>query len=260
MATEDTPTRKPAHTQDGSNRRRENRRLPLPSRSTLTVGGALFVAGLLFGISAANAERHSELLELDLVDVVNQQQQNVDSLATQVAGLKVEKETLLEDKTGLTSPESAALEQREAMVGPGVTVTLDDAPVDFGLDAGTNVNETVVHQQDVDAVMNALWRGGAEFMAVQGERISPRTPVRCIGNVILVGSNSYAPPYHIEAVGDVDGMLAALDSDPSVAVYKTAAQRYNLGWQVNVSQRMEIPPADAPGELKFVEDNKEPPA
>lgn len=230
----------------------------LPLKSTLTVAGALLVAGILFGISASNADRNVDVLDADLANVVHQQQENVEGLAAQVAALEEDKEALLEEREDPAAAESKVLEQREGVIGPGVTVTLDDAPIEFDLDAGVNVNEAVVHQQDVDAVMNALWRGGAEFMAVQGERISPRTPVRCIGNVILVGANSYAPPYNIEAVGDIEGMIAALDEDPTVALYRNATQRLGLGWQVSASQEMQIPPAGAPAELKFVEDSKEP--
>lgn len=227
-------------------------------RSTFAVGVALLAAGLLFGVAASNADGRPSALELNLTDVVGQQKVDVENLSDQVSLLKEQKEDLLAQVEGGTSEESKVVEQRQAAVGPGLTVVLDDAPAQFELDSGINVNETIVHQQDVDAVMNALWRGGAEFMAVQGVRITSRTPVRCIGNVILVGARSYAPPYRIEAVGDVEGMLEALENDPMVAIYRDAAARYNLGWEVDVAQDMEIPAADAPTDLQFVKDSKEP--
>jgi hypothetical protein len=51
-----------------------------------------------------------------------------------------------------------------ALSGPGVTVRLDDAPrrADGARSAGATVDDLVVHQQDVRAVVNALWAGGAE--------------------------------------------------------------------------------------------------
>ena len=225
--------------------------------STMAVGVALLAAGLLFGVAASNANDTS-VLELNLTDVVGQQQVDVEELSDQVSLLKKQKEALLARVEGGASEESKVVEQRQGASGPGVTVVLDDAPVQFELDSGTNVNETIVHQQDVDAVMNALWRGGAEFMSVQGVRITSRTPVRCIGNVILVGARSYAPPYRIEAVGDVEGMLEALNNDPMVGIYRDAAARYNLGWEVIVGQDMKIPAADAPADLQFAKNDEEP--
>ena len=63
-------------------------------------------------------------------------------------------------------------------------MTLSDAPTD-SIPDNVNPNDLVIHQQDIDDVMNAMWEGGAEAMTVQGVRIAPRTVVRCIGNVIF---------------------------------------------------------------------------
>ena len=52
--------------------------------------------------------------------------------------------------------------------GPGVVVTLSDAP-DEVVDAATgDKNLLVVHQQDIQAVVNAMWEGGAEAVDAPG--------------------------------------------------------------------------------------------
>ena len=62
-----------------------------------------------------------------------------------------------------------------AVTGSGITVTLNDSPLWSqrigSSDSLTNVNDYVVHQQDVEAVMNALWKGGAEAMMIQEQRV-----------------------------------------------------------------------------------------
>ena len=64
--------------------------------------------------------------------------------------------------------------------------------------------------------MNALWAGGAEAMTVQGVRITNRTVIRCIGNVILVDGTSYSPPYVIQAIGDPDTLRATVTANPRI--------------------------------------------
>src|SRR5438309_9095523 len=49
---------------------------------------------------------------------------------------------------------------RMAMAGSGVKVTLDDSS--FQESPTGNLNDLVIHSQDVQAAVNALWRAGAE--------------------------------------------------------------------------------------------------
>ncbi|MGH9034328.1 MAG: DUF881 domain-containing protein, partial [Acidimicrobiia bacterium] len=58
-----------------------------------------------------------------------------------------------------------------AVEGPGVTVTLDDSSLEES--PSGNLNDLVVHSQDIQAVANALWAAGAEALAVSGQRVVP---------------------------------------------------------------------------------------
>ena len=107
---------------------------------------------------------------------------------------------------------------------------------------GYNVNDLVVHQQDLEAVMNALWAGGAEAMTVQGERLSATSSVRCVGNVLLLHGRQYSPPYVIEVIGDPEQLQASLDSSPEVAVYRQYVEAVRLGWSVTVLDSVVMPP------------------
>ena len=100
-----------------------------------------------------------------------------------------------------------------AVHGPGIQVSLDDAPrqADGSLPRGATVNDVVVHQQDVQAVVNALWSGGAEAVAIMGVRLISTSAVRCVGNTLLLHGQVYSPPFVIEAIGDTEGMADALE-------------------------------------------------
>ena len=235
-----------AHSRPEGLRRWGRRLASVSTVLVVTIG-----AGLLFGISASNARHQGSLAETNLAGLVAQQQADVLDLEETVDELRTEQDELVESQIPAAPTQSGILALRGAMVGNGVTVTLDDAPADFQLDETVSVNDAVVHQQDVDAVMNALWRGGAEVMSVQDVRITSTTPVRCVGNVILVGARSFAPPYRITAIGDVDRMVAALNDDPSVRLYREDAARYQMGWDVTVADRITIPAASELSSLQF---------
>jgi uncharacterized protein YlxW (UPF0749 family) len=126
-----------------------------------------------------------------------------------------------------------------AVLGPGITVQMDDAPrsADGSLPAGAGVDDVVVHQQDVQAVVNALWAGGAEAMTIMGERVISTSAVRCVGNTLLLHGRTFSPPFVITAIGDTAQMQRRLSSSPGVAAYQDAARTFGLEYRVTVEQR-----------------------
>ena len=90
--------------------------------------------------------------------------------------------------------------------------TLDDAKLASGeVPAGADPDDYVIHQQDVQAVVNALWAGGAEAMMLQDQRVISTSAVRCVGNTLILQGRVYSPPYVITAIGDPTAMQQALD-------------------------------------------------
>ena len=116
--------------------------------------------------------------------------------------------------------------------GPGLVVTLTDAQRDangrFPRDASPD--DLVVHQQDIQAVLNALWLSGAEGIQMQDQRIIGTSAPKCVGNTLLLNGRTYSPPYVITAVGDVAAMQAALAAAPLVTLYKQYVVRFGLGY------------------------------
>jgi uncharacterized protein YlxW (UPF0749 family) len=129
----------------------------------------------------------------------------------------------------------------DPVAGPGVTVTLDDAPEQVQDTADTDIDNLVVHQQDLQAVANALWAGGAEAMSIQGQRVISTTGIRCVGNSVVLNDVPYAPPYRISAIGPTTDMLDALNASPYVDLYLQYVDAYQLGWDVEVEPRIEMP-------------------
>ena len=102
------------------------------------------------------------------------------------------------------------------MTGPGLVVTLDDAQRDPGspLPPGVTPDDLVVHQQDLQAVVNALWAGGAQGVQVMDQRLVSTSAVRCVGNTLILHGRVYSPPFVVKAVGDVGGHVRTRSRPP----------------------------------------------
>ncbi|MFD4369338.1 DUF881 domain-containing protein [Rhodococcus sp. NPDC058521] len=228
-----------------------------PSRPTfwrILVLVVCLVAGLL--ISTTREVSHGlELRAGDstrLSDLVRNAQKKVDEVAATRDDLSAQVETVQKQAAASDSGVAQALEQTDALAddagltpvtGPGVTVTLTDAPrgVDGKYPVDATPDDLVVHQQDVQSVLNALWAGGAEAMSMQDQRIVNTSAPRCIGNTLLLHGRTYSPPYVVSAIGDPARLEATLANEPGIRVFKQYATRFGLGYSQATSPDVSIP-------------------
>jgi uncharacterized protein YlxW (UPF0749 family) len=118
-----------------------------------------------------------------------------------------------------------------ALTGPGIRVSLTDAPKT--VDApDVDPRFLVVHQQDIQAYVNALWAGGAEAVTLQGQRLIATTGIKCVGNTVVLDGIPYSPPYVIEAIGDQAGMQTSLATSFETVTYAEYAEKYQLGLDI----------------------------
>jgi uncharacterized protein YlxW (UPF0749 family) len=130
-----------------------------------------------------------------------------------------------------------------AVHGPGLLVVLDDAHSEPS-DPTVDLNQLVVHQSDLQSVVNALWAGGAEAMTVAGQRIIATSAVRCVGNTLLLNGRVFSPPFRVQAIGPAQQMQDSLDHAPGVTLFKQAASYYGLGYTVEGQNPIQLPPYD----------------
>ena len=223
-----------------------------PSRWSLLVPVVGVAAGLLFATSAQTA-KGTDLRPsgTDLADVIRAQTRAVQARTEAVRSLREQVDRLTQQSAPGNSAvnelqrRSAALAPvagTEAVRGPAITVTLNDAKRSAAsLPQGFTADDIVVHQQDVQGVVNALWAGGAEAMMLQDQRVISTSAVRCVGNTLILQGRVYSPPYVIKAIGDVQGMQQSLDTNPTVSIYKQYVDVLGLGYDVKTSNVATFP-------------------
>jgi uncharacterized protein YlxW (UPF0749 family) len=189
----------------------------------------VLLSGVLFAVSAEQSDgfdlRGGRLT--DLASVVRAERDEAGDLTEQVAALNAEVEALstrIGDRSvGRVQDEIATLVDPAGLTertGPAVQVTLDDAPEESRLAYDDDPNDLVVHQQDIQAVANAMWNAGAVAVTIQGQRLISTTGIKCEGNQVTLHGLPYSPPYVIVGIGDPAAMEAELTTDPILATYR----------------------------------------
>ncbi|MFF8380357.1 DUF881 domain-containing protein [Streptomyces sp. NPDC015661] len=211
------------------------------------------LAGLIFVTSfntakGTNIRTDASLLRLS--DLIEERSHKNAGLDESTATLRGQVDSLAARDDGSTRAQDEKLDALEAKAGTtevsgsGLTVTLDDAPPNAQAAPGypePQANDLVIHQQDLQAVVNALWQGGAEGIRVMDQRLISTSAVRCVGNTLILQGRVYSPPYKITAVGDRGRLTKALADSPALQNYQLYVKAYGLGWKVDEHKAVTLP-------------------
>jgi uncharacterized protein YlxW (UPF0749 family) len=161
----------------------------------------------------------------------SQQSEAARQMEDQVNGLKVQ--------AGLTP-----------LHGPGVTVQLGNgAP---GPDVGAKTGY-LINFQDVQDVVNLLYQGGAEGIAVNGRRVSPLTGFRSSGgNIVIDQGPPLQSPYNVVGVGNRSEMERLLGDPSSLGDLRVRQRQFQLQVNWNGSPNLSVPAYDSSLEVPNV--------
>lgn len=199
--------------------RREAAGLP-PSTGTgsRTMFIALTVVGLILTVSAVTLNRDVPDVtrtKKDLIAQIDDGRGTAQRQSVQVNTLQGQISTAEQRHGDDVSSQLSALETENGALpvkGPGLAITMDDAPDVDGTSADDNPRTSTetsggrVLARDVQIVTNGLWEAGAEAIAINGQRLSSRSAIRFAGDAILVNFRPLNRPYVIRAIGDASGM------------------------------------------------------
>ncbi|MEU3280271.1 DUF881 domain-containing protein [Streptomyces antibioticus] len=220
----------------------------------LLTAGVFALAGLLFMTSfntAKGTNLRTDASLLRLSDLIHERSQENGDLDESNATLRDQVESLAKAGDGSTSAEDEKLAELERaagtdpLKGDAITVTLNDAPPDATAKLPgypePQPDYLVIHQQDLQAVVNALWQGGAEGIKVMDQRLISTSAVRCVGNTLILQGRVYSPPYTIQAVGNPQKLQKALAQSPAIQNYMVYVNVYGLGWKVTEDGAVTLP-------------------
>jgi uncharacterized protein YlxW (UPF0749 family) len=204
---------------------------------------AAALLGFLAVVAASQPPQvRRETRRLELADVIREEDARVRSLRREVRDLQLELDAIARSRTdaggALEGLESRArdLAMRAGVSparGPGIVVTLEDSSASRSPTG--DPNDLIVHERDIQTVVNAVWGAGAEAVAVAGERLTSRSAVRCAGNTLLLHGTLRSPPYEISAIGDPASLQRELLGQPGMDRMLAAVQAFGLGFSVERS-------------------------
>jgi uncharacterized protein YlxW (UPF0749 family) len=144
----------------------------------LTLIGLAFYSAMTFADSSGDF-RDQNINQLR--DLVLEKVNNVEDLT------RTQQNLLLEIEEAATGPASVKVKLLRGEIdslsnsvdllpvsGPGISISMQDAIRNPGepLPPGAVPDDLIVHEQDVLAAINAMWRGGAEAVTVMGVRVA----------------------------------------------------------------------------------------
>jgi uncharacterized protein YlxW (UPF0749 family) len=218
----------------------------------ILTAAAFGAAGFLFAASAneaAGTDLRSDTAALK--DVVAARAATVDRRQNLLTDLQARVDGLSEQLEGTQASEAlASIETLSEQVGlaplsgTAVVVSLDDADLVGNEEA--NPDDLVVHQQDLQAVVNAMWRGGARGIQVMDQRLINTSAVRCVGNTLILQGRVYSPPFVVTGIGDQAAMERELARDDYLRGYQAAVEFFGLGYEQQRQSDVTIPGYEGP--------------
>jgi uncharacterized protein YlxW (UPF0749 family) len=132
--------------------------------------------------------------------------------------------------------------------GPGVVIEMTDSQK--AAQPGQDPNVFLIHDKDLQDVINAAFGAGAEALSVNGQRFVSRTEVVCAGNVIMINGVRVAPPFKILAIGDPAVLENGLNIRGGVV---TNLQFWGIDVKVKQEQEIIVPAFQGALDFKFAQ-------
>lgn len=231
-------------------RRSTSTRGPVVIVSALLVGFLLVAAALALRPSGTTASRDKQ----QLIEQIQSRQARGDELAAQVSGLSSEiqgaQAAALASQASQLSAELDRLEVltgEVAVAGPGLVLTVDDAPDARANSAAGDPRDANgfpkgrVTSFDLQILCNGLWQAGAEAISINGQRLTARSAIRFAGDAILVDYRPLSPPYAVTAVGDGRDLQTRFASTSSGPYLKSLGDNYAIPSTITTQAQVVVP-------------------
>lgn len=226
-------------------------------RTPLLVAFALLI-GLMLSTSAVALRGNQSSLaktRAELVSQITAQQAVSDRRLDQIRDLQAQiaaaQQTVLTTQDSTKASELASLgfdSGAVAVTGPGIVLTLDDAPAPDPAAASQSrgkaqTDDGRVLARDLQIVTNSLWEAGAEAMSVNSQRLTSKSAIRFAGDAILVNFRPLARPYVIQAIGDPKRMPADFAAGSGGSYLRSLQDNFHIRVTSAENEKLVLPAA-----------------
>ena len=239
---------------------------PSSERTRLTHSLVLLLPAVLFGLLVSvqwrtQAERNELTVRYNtpLLDAAKTLQNEQNALKVTLAELRAELDQI---QTSASTQSDAAKDLQSRIdglktvaglnerAGDGVEIILDDAR---GAAAAKDVEKSICHNTDLTDIVNQAWRGGAEAIAINDERIVGSSSIYCVGSTIMVNGTLMSPPFNIAAIGPQNSLLGAYDDPNQLQDIKQRRDVQGLGFRVTRASAIHVPAYSGALNVRYAE-------
>lgn len=250
-----------------SARRGRNGPADIRWQKAMTAAGS-FVIGIVLVVAYAQANRGAPrraALHGELVSQVQAAEKLNNDLEARAQTLAEDVRTARDAANPGGAGAAAALANLEvsagalAVTGPGLVVSLADSsgPRDASTGGGRSgvpgsYPTGLIGDRELRLVVNTLWTGGAEAIAINGVRLTVTSAIRFAGEVVLVDFRPITSPYRVEAVGDPERLAVTFADSAVASALRTLDAVGQLTFDFRSERTLDLPAA-AVGTPRYAE-------
>ena len=195
---------------------------------SLSVLSILF--GLLFSIQKGGKVENYSLISLNTLQImkneIEESKNQIKNLNKSIDEKNIKlnelRQVIKEDDKSLEKYISEEIELLKLVAGlkdirgPGIRFTIADNEEKEVL--GESIQDDIIHDSEIQIILNDLKNAGAEAISINGERVVYRSEVKCGGPIIRINGRSSANPFVIDVIGE-----------PKL-LYSSVTAKESFGW------------------------------
>lgn len=122
--------------------------------------------------------------------------------------------------------------------GPGIVIIIDDSKQAGQNTQDIDVAPLLTHDVDLMQVVNELRTVGAEAIAINDQRVTGSTAIRCVGPAIKVNDQAVSTPFVIRAIGKPDELYGAVNMPYGIL---DVLRKMNMRVEVSKREKITLP-------------------
>jgi uncharacterized protein YlxW (UPF0749 family) len=214
----------------------------------LTLTAVVGVCGFLIGTSVVTGQAERQKAaprRAELVSLIGERQRLVDDLDSAVSLLRRDVAQAQSRASRASSRDRAEAQDVARLAEAAGTVPLSGAGLVVSLSPSSRpapspeeAGAYLIHDADLQLVVNELWAAGAEAIAINDSRLVATTPIRAAGGTIVVNFRPLSPPFKVTAIGADRRRFASSDI---ARRFQRWTQLFGLGFTIQERASVTVP-------------------